>query len=203
MNLTLKEGSFLVRFAREEIKAHFEGKEPEIPEGMEELMSRKSGIFIKLNRYPSHSLRGCFGYTEGIMPLGSALRDISIYAAFRDHRFHPLRKSELNTTVIEVSILSEPELIHVENPEEYPGKIKIGRDGLIAEKDSLKGVLLPQMPIEFRWNPKEFLSHTCMMAGLEPGAWHCPDIKIYKFSAQIFAEEEPNGKIIRRKLRVR
>ena len=201
MNLTLKEGRFLVRFAREEIKAHFEGKEPEIPESMEELMSRKSGIFIKLNRYPNHSLRGCFGYTEGIMPLGSALRDISIYAAFRDPRFHPLRKSELKTTVIEVSILSEPELIHVDNPEEYPRKIKIGRDGLIAEKDSLKGVLLPQMPIEFKWNSREFLSHTCMTAGLDPDSWHYPDIKIYKFNAQIFAEEEPEGKIIRRKLR--
>jgi len=200
MNLTLKEGRFLVRFARDEIKAHFDGKEPEIPEDMEELMSRKSGIFIKLNRYPSRALRGCFGYMEGIMPLGRALRDVSVYAAFRDNRFHPLRKSELKTTIVEVSILSEPELIHVENPEDYPRKIKIGRDGLIAEKDSLKGVLLPQMPIEFRWNPKEFLSHTCMMAGLGPRAWCYPDIKIYKFNAQIFTEEEPEGKIIKRKL---
>jgi len=200
MELALKEGRFLVKFAREEINAHFIGKKPEIPKDMEGIMSRKSSVFVKLNRYPSHALRGCFGYTESIMPLGQALREVSVSAAFRDHRFHPLRKNELKSTLVEVSILSEPELIQVNNPEEYPKRIKIGRDGLIVDKDSVKGVLLPQMPIEFKWNSREFLSRTCMMASLRPSSWRYPDIKIYKFNAQIFAEKEPEGRIIKRKL---
>lgn len=201
MKLTLKEGRFLVKFARAEITAHLGGKKLGIPEDMKKLMSKKSRVFVKLNRYPSHALRGCFGYTESIIPLNQALSEISVYAAFRDRRFNPLRKSELKTTLVEVSMLSKPELIQINDPEEYPKKIKIGREGLIVKKDSFKGVLLPQIPIEFKWNPKDFLSRACMKADLRPSAWRHPDIKIYKFDAQVFAEEEPNGKIIKRKLR--
>jgi uncharacterized protein (TIGR00296 family) len=199
MKLTLEEGIFLVKFARGMIAAHLGGKKPGIPENMDELMSKKFRVFVKLNRYPGHALRGSFGYTKSIIPLGDALGDVSIHAAFRDSSFDPLRKSELKTTLIEVSILSRPELIDVKDPGEYIKRIKVGRDGLIVEKDSSKGVLLPQMAMEFRWNPREFLSRACMKASLRPSEWQRPDTRIYRFGAQIFAEKEPCGEIIERK----
>lgn len=202
MDLTVEEGGFLVKFAREEINAHFGGERPRIPDNMKNLMSKKSGVFVKLNRYPSHTLRGCFGYTEDIIPLCQALGEVSISAAFRDPRFHPMRKIELKATLVEVSILSKPELLKVDNPLDYPTKIKIGRDGIIVGKDSVKGVLLPQVLVEFKWNSKEALSHACMMAGLKPDAWHYPDIKIYRFNARIFAEKEPGGEIIEGNLKM-
>jgi uncharacterized protein (TIGR00296 family) len=199
MDLTLKEGRFLVKFARKSIKAYFGGKKPEIPEDMKYLMSKKSAVFVRLLRYPSHTLRGCFGYTEGIMPLNQLMGDVSLSAAIRDPRFHPMRGSELDTTLIEVSILSKPELLRVGDAVEYPRGIKVGRDGLIVEKNSIRGVLLPQIAAESKWNSREFLSRACMKAGLSPNAWNQPDIGIYRFSAQVFVEDEPIGKIVGRK----
>ncbi|MEW6069688.1 MAG: TIGR00296 family protein, partial [Candidatus Thermoplasmatota archaeon] len=79
-------------------------------------------------------------------------------------------------------------------------KIKIGVDGLIAEKAFFRGILLPQVPIEWNWNEEEFLTHVCIKAGLPPDAWLSEGIKIYKFQAEIFSEEEPRGKISKRKL---
>lgn len=201
MDIKIKEGRFLVKYARKEIEAHFGGKKPEIPQDMANLMSEEAGVFVKLNICPNNVLRGYAGYSEGIMPLSNALSEVSLFAAIRDHRFKPLRKSELKTTIVEVSILSKPELIEVNDPEEYAKKIVIGRDGVIVEKESIKGVLLPQMAVEFKWNPRQLLSHAAMTAGLKPGVWRDPDAKVYRFTAQIFVEKTPYGQIVKRKLR--
>jgi hypothetical protein len=94
-----------------------------------------------------------------------------------------------------VTILTKPEVIKVKQPQEYPSHIKIGKDGLIVEQGFYKGLLLPQVPIEQEWNTEEFLSHTCMKAGLLPDAWFDKDIKISKFSGQIFTETKPKGQV--------
>ncbi len=198
MDLKLKEGRFLTKLARNEIETHFGEKELDIPEDMKEVVSRKMGVFVKLNRYPNNALRGSAGYTEGIMCLEIALKEVSLSAATKDHRFHPLRKSELKTTVIEISLLSEPELIKVDDPGDYINQITIGVDGIIVEKDSMKGVLLPQTAVESRWNSKQFLSYASMATRLGPDVWLDPDAKVYRFRAQVFVEQEPRGKIIKK-----
>ncbi len=195
MKLTIEQGKFLVRFARRVIEEHFNGKRLEIPENMRDIMEKEKGVFVTLYLYPSHNLRGCMGYTEGIMPLANALKDVALSSAFKDLRFRPVRKNELNRITIEVSILTDPELIRVNDPSEYPGKIEIGRDGLIVENLS-KGVILPQVAVEQRWNVREFLSKTCMKAGFDPDCWIKDPIKVYKFSAQIFSEVEPGGEVV-------
>ena len=121
-------------------------------------------------------------------------------SATHDPRFPPLSKDELENIIIEVTILSPPEKIDVENPEEYLKKIQIGRDGLIVEQGFYKGLLLPQVPVEQGWDKEEFLSHTCMKAGLLPDAWFDKSTKISRFSGQVFTEVEPKGEIKEKKL---
>ena len=75
--------------------------------------------------------------------------------------------------------------------------IKIGRDGLIVESNYKSGLLLPQVPIEYKWDVKEFLEHTCEKAGIDKHAWMDNDTKISKFEGVIFKEESPNGIIVR------
>lgn len=200
MPLTTEQGKFIVKFARKTIEAEFGSKPPEIPDNFKNLMDKFCGIFVTLQKYPSHELRGCIGYTEPIMPLGNAIKDVSLSSAFRDPRFRPVKKGEMKNLIVEISILTEPELIKVNNPREYLEKVKIGRDGLIAQSGILKGLLLPQVPIEWNWNVEEFLSHTCMKAGLTPDCWLDRNTKIYKFTAQIFAEVEPNGEVVEKSL---
>ena len=106
----------------------------------------------------------------------------------------------MDGVVFEVSVLTPPELIQVESPLEYPKKIVIGRDGLILEKGFFKGLLLPQVPVEYGWDAEEYLAQLSMKAGLPPDAWLSKDAKIYRFTAEIFREEEPKGKIVRETL---
>jgi uncharacterized protein (TIGR00296 family) len=83
----------------------------------------------------------------------------------------------------------------VDKPTEYPTKIKVGRDGLIMERGHYKGLLLPQVPVEWNWKEEEFLCQTAMKAGLSPDAWLLKDTKIYRFQAIIFEEASPKGQI--------
>jgi hypothetical protein len=200
MDLSLDDGSFLVKHVRQSIEAHFQGGIPEIPTPMLDLMTKKLPVFVSLNVHTNKALRGSAGYTDSIMPLKNSLPEVALSAAFTDRRFPPLRKGELKTTDIEVSILTEPQLIVVQKPDEYPTQVIVGRDGIIVEKDGKKGVLLPQTPTEFKWNPKSALSHAAMAVGLSPETWLDPAAKVYRFQAQVFTEDAPNGKIIERKL---
>jgi hypothetical protein len=66
---------------------------------------------------------------------------------------------------------------------------------LIVEKSYYKGLLLPQVPIEWNWNAEEFLCQCCIKAGLPPDYWLLEGTTIYKFQAIIFEETSPKGKI--------
>jgi len=102
--------------------------------------------------------------------------------------------------VVEVSVLTPPELVRVSHPKDYPSQIRVGVDGIIVERGFYKGLLLPQVPVEWGWNSEEFLSQGCLKAGLPPDAWLVQGTRIYKFQAVIFEEEAPEGPIKRRSL---
>jgi len=160
------DGEIAVRYARAVVENHVAGKEmPEFEFG--EVFGKKMGAFVTLNAYPDKMLRGCIGIPEPIMALKDAIKEAAV-SATHDPRFPPLGKDELDKIVVEVTSLTPPELIEVESPEEYLNHIKVGRDGLIAEKGFWRGLLLPQVPVEYGWDEEQFLSQTCMKAGLPP-----------------------------------
>jgi len=195
---TLEDGVRAVRFARDIIDHHVQGKtipQPTLPENFND----HQGAFVTLHTYPQHDLRGCIGIPTPIMPLKQALVEAA-KSTTHDPRFPTLQPDELEGVIVEVSILSKPMLIKVNKPQELPKHIVIGRDGLIVEQGMFKGLLLPQVPIEQRWNKEEFLSHTCMKAGLTPDAWFDRFTKVYKFSGQVFKEIKPHGDIEENKL---
>jgi len=196
--LSLDEGIKAVVFARKVVELYV--KENNIPKlNLGKSFTEKQGAFVTIHTYPKHDLRGCIGIPNPIMPLNEAIIE-GARSATRDPRFPPIGESELDKIIIEVTILSKPELIKVDKPEEYLSKIELGRDGLIVEQGFFKGLLLPQVPIEQGWNKEEFISSTCIKAGLMPDAWLNEDTKISKFSGQIFTEIEPRGKIKEKKL---
>ncbi len=197
---SIEDGKFAVKTAREYVKAAISNQDF-TPKEVPEIFNNKSGVFVTLNTFPKHDLRGCIGYIEPIFPLIEALGKASKSAALDDPRFPPVRETELESLVIEVSLLTPPELIHVKKPKHYAKEIKIGRDGLIVERGYRKGLLLPQVPIEWKWKVDEFLSHTCMKAGLLPDSWLEQGTMIYKFSAEIFSELEPEGDIVEKRLK--
>ena len=185
--LSEEEGKFLLKLARKSIENYIiRRKAMDVPEDTPETLKEHMGAFVTLNK--RGMLRGCIGYSEPIKPLVNAVIEAAISAAVNDPRFPPVTADEVDDLEIEVSILTKPELIEVEKPEEYMDKIKIGEDGLIIERGPYKGLLLPQVAVEWGWNVEEFLYNTCTKAGLTADCWLFSDVKIYKFGSQIFDE---------------
>ncbi|MGB9914634.1 MAG: TIGR00296 family protein [Candidatus Bathyarchaeales archaeon] len=198
--LSLEEGTFLVQLARKAVKEYLQtGKTIKPPADASKKLLEHCGVFVTISSMENgeKTLRGCIGYPYPTNPLVEAVIDSAISAATRDPRFHPLSLKELGSVVFEVSVLTPPELVEVKKPEEYVSKIKVGEDGLIVEKGFFKGLLLPQVPVEWGWCEEEFLCQCCIKAGLPPDSWLTRDTRIYKFSAIIFEEETPEGKVKR------
>ncbi len=201
--LTLEEGKFLVSLARKTVETYLKtGRRLKIPENVPPKLMEKCGVFVTINKLKNgkRELRGCIGYPYPTHPLIEAVMDSAISSATRDPRFHPLNENELEKVIFEVSVLTPPEIIKVKKPTEYPSKIKVGRDGLIVESGFYKGLLLPQVPIEWKWDEEEFLCQCCLKAGLPPDCWLLEETKIYRFEAIIFEETKPNGEIVRKEL---
>ncbi len=194
--MELQKGRFLVKTARKVIEEYVKSGKAQLPEDYAKEFERKSGVFTTIHTHPEHELRGCIGYPEPVMPLIRALVESAV-SATKDPRFPPLSEKELGKIVVEVSVLTQPELIRVKSSDEYLKKIKIGSDGLIIERGWNRGLLLPQVPVEWKWGVKQFLQNLCMKAGLPPDTWLERGVKIYRFRSEIFSEKSPRGEVVK------
>jgi uncharacterized protein (TIGR00296 family) len=166
---------------------------------MPQTAKQKRGVFVTIHTYPSMDLRGCIGYPEPVFSLGKALIKAA-QGACHDPRFPYLRRNELDNIVVEVSVLTVPLEVEVEDRKSLPSKVNIGRDGLIMEMGLYRGLLLPQVATEWNWDATTFLAETCVKAGLTPDCWLDKRSKVFKFQAEIFLEESPRGKVVRKTL---
>lgn len=197
--LDLDKGKELLELARDAIQNYLEtGKKINPPEDTSGVMSEKRGVFVTLNK--NGDLRGCIGRPLPTEPLANAVIDSAINAATQDPRFTPLQKDELKNITVEVSVLTVPEKIEVDTPSDYPDKVEVGKDGLIVNYMGNSGLLLPQVPVEQGWDAEEFISQTCVKAGISSDSWLEKDVEIECFNAQIFKEKEPLGEIVEEEL---
>jgi AmmeMemoRadiSam system protein A len=153
------------------------GALPEIekPAGAPE---EKCGAFVTLHK--QGNLRGCVGYIESPKPLYQTVRECARAAALHDTRFDPVEPEELPLLHLEISVLSPLEVI-------APEKVEVGRHGLLVSLGYQRGLLLPQVATEWKWDAERFLRETCRKAGLPEDAW-CRGARIQAFTAQVFAE---------------
>ena len=178
-------GNFLVELAKETIKYRLDtGKTMVKPEDYPIELDEDLGVFVTLNK--NNNLRGCIGYAEPIKPAIDAAMDVALSAAFNDPRFPQLSEKEFDDLEFEVTVLTKPQLIEVTNPDQYFDEIEIGRDGLIIQKGYAKGLLLPQVAVEYAFTKEEFLEHTCMKAGISTDSWMDASCDVFKFQGQIF-----------------
>ncbi len=197
------EGKFLVNLARNAVlKKITVGDTIKPPLNSSKKLFERAGVFVTLNtiKNGNKKLRGCIGYPYPTHLLVEAIIDSAINAAIHDPRFLSLTINEINNVVFEVSVLTPPKIIEINDPKEVTKKITIGQDGLIVERGPYKGLLLPQVPIEWGWTPEEFVSQCCIKAGLPSDSWKSKQTKIYTFQAIIFEEKTPKGDIIEKTL---
>ena len=194
------DGIFLVNLARRTVDDIVKTKQkPETPEDTPDHLRNKSGVFVTLNSILDNqvNLRGCIGRPYPTSPLVEATIDSALDSAVNDPRFPAITQDELDSIIVDLSVLTPPKKIEYTKPEELLDLVKVGRDGLIASRGMSRGLLLPQVPVDWKWDTKEFLEHTCNKAGLPIDVWKDPETEFMSFQAEIFGEEKPRGNIVR------
>jgi uncharacterized protein len=203
--LSAEDGTRAVRLARESlVRALGAGgsgrSRAPVTEELPPVFDEPRGVFVTLRRHPRKDLRGCIGYPLPTFPLRRGIPQAAHSAATEDPRFAPVRANELDGLTIEVSVLTVPVPVTAATPDEIVRAVRVGRDGLIVEGFGSSGILLPQVAPEQGWSSEELLDGTCEKAGLPPGAWRDPRVKVRRFEAEVFAEESPGGPVVREAL---
>lgn len=156
-------------FVKEQRTLEYETKNPRFLE--------PRGAFVTLKK--KGVLRGCIGFIEPVLPLFQAIVQAAIYAASEDPRFPKVSREELKELEIEISVLTP--LKKIQNFKE----IQVGKHGLVIAKGDQKGLLLPQVAVEFNWSRETFLEQVCLKAGLPENAWK-EGAEIFVFEAIVF-----------------
>lgn len=197
--LSFEEGVFLVKLARKAVEEFLKkGIKIKPPENIPSRLLRPGMTFTTIevfHDYHRRSLRGCIGYLQPITSLVQSVIDTAIQAAVEDPRFPPMELDELSLVTFEVSVLSVPKLLRVENRWDLPRHVVVGKHGLVVERRIYKGTLLPQVPVEYGWDSETFLAETCIKAGLSPDCWLDDKTRIYVYEARLWREKEPLGEV--------
>ena len=173
----------LLAVARQSIEHHLEGRPGApllMPTPMKDLPDA-SGVFVTIKM--RGELRGCLGTLQMRGPLAEEVARCARESATEDPRFPPMSSGELPESTIELSVLGPLEEI---DPQ-AEGTIILGRHGLVAEQGGRRGLLLPQVAVEWGWTAEQFLRQTCHKAGLPLDAWQ-HDARILRFDAEVFGE---------------
>jgi AmmeMemoRadiSam system protein A len=176
--LSDEDGHRLLGVARRALEESVRGKDlPEVHEFSGAALER-AGVFVTLRN--QGALRGCIGQVEPCESLVETTVKCTAAAALHDPRFSPVDASELPDLSIEINVLSRPFDIR-------PEEIEIGRHGLLVSSLFARGLLLPEVAVDWNWNAERFLDETCRKAGLPEGAWR-RGARIQAFTTQVFAE---------------
>jgi AmmeMemoRadiSam system protein A len=170
----------LLTLARRSLEARVR-RAPAAPPDTRTPLDVPSGAFVSIHTGPR--LRGCLGRITRDWALGRVVAHLAEAVSYSDPRFDPVTVDELSHLHIEISVLS-PEV-----PMAGVGAIEVGRHGLIVELDGRRGLLLPQVAVQYGWDAVTFLDHTCLKAGLPPQAWE-HDARVYLFEAHVFSEPQ-------------
>ena len=144
------------------------------------VLRERRGAFVSLHVHGR--LRGCIGRIEPDAPLATMLPDVARLAALNDPRFPPVTGVELRSIRIEISLLTPPVVL------DDPRDAVVGRDGLMVAARGRRGLLLPQVAVEYGWTIEEFLACACEKASLPADAWQNDGVRVSAFQAEVFGE---------------
>jgi AmmeMemoRadiSam system protein A len=168
----------LLRIARESLVGYLKTQQIPIVPAPDEALRKPCGAFVSLHN--GKKLRGCVGVIAAEKPLYLTVGECAVWAGLEDHRFASVTSGELGKLNFEISVLSPLETTAPEN-------VEVGRHGLVISEGNTRGLLLPQVAVEWKWSREQFLEETCRKAGLPLDAWR-HGAQIQTFTAQVFHE---------------
>lgn len=138
----------------------------------------KGATFVTLTI--NGELRGCIGSLVAHQSLFDDLCSNAYSAAFKDPRFLPLTKEELEQVVIEISFIGESIPVEYKDFEELKKLITPFEDGVIVKLDNKQATFLPQV-----WEQlpdfDQFFLHLFHKAGIDVSSMYkLPTVLTYR-----------------------
>ena len=190
-NFNEQQGQALIALARKTITEKLAGRVADSddlkPALQDEGLQLHCGTFVTLKI--SNQLRGCIGNLTSSQSVIEGVKHNAINAAFHDPRFSPLSRAELDRTVIEISILSEPQPLEYRDGRDLVEKLRIYVDGVIIRKGHASATFLPQVWEQLP-RPEDFLGNLCRKAGLPSDAWKNSELEVLTYQVQHFEEKQ-------------
>jgi AmmeMemoRadiSam system protein A len=183
--ITPREGDVMLDLAEASIRnglhkgRHLTVKTASLPDALRQ--SRATFVTLRLGS----ALRGCIGSIKPKRPLAQDVSNNAYSAAFHDPRFPPLGPDEYPELSIHLSVLSDMKTVDFTNQADLLSQVRDGRDGLLLESNSQRGLLLPSVWKDLP-DKRQFLRHLKMKAGLQPDFWS-DQLKIRRFTTQTFS----------------
>jgi AmmeMemoRadiSam system protein A len=174
-----EERDVLLRLARRAIDSAIDGSELDLHPPNPHLAEVR-GAFCTLHLHDK--LRGCIGYVIPTHSLYRTVAETARAAAFDDPRFRSVTAEETPDLKVEISVLS---VLRPIRPEE----VQVGVHGLVITQGGRRGLLLPQVPVEWGWDRDTFLAQTCLKAGLPSDAWQ-QGAELQAFTAEVFSDAD-------------
>jgi AmmeMemoRadiSam system protein A len=187
MSLSPEEREYLLHLARESIDCVSQGNDPPTidMDAVPQDLQQAGASFVTLNK--KGRLRGCVGSLEARRPLVLDVQQNGIGAAFRDPRFPPVQSEEVDDLDVEISVLSLPQRLDYDGPDDLFNQLHPGVDGVVIERGWHRATFLPQV-WEKLPDKGEFLQRLCLKAGLPPDAYRSGDLDVYTYQVEKFKE---------------
>lgn len=133
------------------------------------------------------SLRGCIGSVIAHRTLIDDIIHNAKSAAFSDPRFLPLSSNEFDGLTLEVSVLSDPNIINYSDYDDLKNQINENVDGLILKHGVYQGTFLPQVWDQLK-DKDDFLEHLSYKAGADPSVY-TQNPQMYKYQVDSIEED--------------
>lgn len=175
--LKKRDAEAVLVLAREAVSFYLEHRDNlDVTPYRKEWMGEPRGTFVSIKK--RGQLRGCIGTIKPTQPdLAWEIAANAVSAAFKDPRFPPVNREELPLLSYAVDILSPLEKVS-------QGDLDPQRYGILVQKGSSRGLLLPDLPQIQTVN--EQLELACEKAGISSQK----GMKIFRFTVVRFKEEE-------------
>ncbi|ADE12074.1 AmmeMemoRadiSam system protein A [Sideroxydans lithotrophicus] len=150
----------------------------------DEWLNEWGATFVTLTQ--GGELRGCIGTLQAHRPLAEDVRQNALAAAFRDPRFLPLAKHELEATECEVSLLSPAEAMEFRDEHDALSQLRPGIDGIVLEYGRYRSTFLPQVWEQLP-QPHRFMAQLKRKAGLPDSFW-AEEIRLARYTVSKWRE---------------
>jgi AmmeMemoRadiSam system protein A len=149
-------------------------------------LEQRRGAFVTVHvgaRDGKRRLRGCIGTITAREALHLNVVHNAVHAAFDDPRFTPIGIGDLPAMSLEISALTPLRAV------DGPGRVVLGRDGVLLRRGGRSAVFLPQVATEQGWGIEQLLENLALKAGLARDEWRGAEIEV--FEAEVFGEDSP------------